>query len=80
MAGAMLTACSSPTPEGSRPAPSPPQQAPSIEDTPGAATGSSGPTQVPSELRFTSPALGGGTIDGADYAGNDLVMWFWAPW
>lgn len=36
--------------------------------------------RVPMELRFTAPALGGGTIDGADYAGSDLVVWFWAPW
>ncbi|HEX6208154.1 MAG TPA: hypothetical protein VF058_07340 [Actinomycetota bacterium] len=35
---------------------------------------------VPGELRFTAPALGGGTIDGAEYAGSDLVIWFWAPW
>ncbi|HEX6262022.1 MAG TPA: hypothetical protein VF097_04160 [Actinomycetota bacterium] len=35
---------------------------------------------VPRELRFTAPALGGGAIDGAEYAGSDLVIWFWAPW
>lgn len=22
----------------------------------------------------------GATIDGADYAGQDLALWFWAPW
>ena len=32
------------------------------------------------ELRFTAPALGGGQIRGRDFAGQDLVIWFWAPW
>ena len=31
-------------------------------------------------LRFTAPRLGGGTIEGADYAGRDVAFWFWAPW
>ncbi|HSL66995.1 MAG TPA: hypothetical protein VK977_02415 [Actinomycetota bacterium] len=35
---------------------------------------------VPRELGFTAPRLGGGTIRGAVYAGQDLVVWFWAPW
>ena len=38
------------------------------------------PHEVPDELRFTAPRLGGGMIDGAGYAGKDLVIWFWAPW
>ncbi len=36
--------------------------------------------RVPKELRFEAPALSGGTIRGADFAGKDLVVWFWAPW
>lgn len=33
------------------------------------------------EAAATSFALvGGGTIDLADYAGQDLALWFWAPW
>ena len=36
--------------------------------------------QAPRELRFTAPALGGGQIRGRDFAGQDLVIWFWAPW
>lgn len=28
----------------------------------------------------TVPAVGGGQIDGADLAGRDLALWFWAPW
>ena len=38
------------------------------------------PGQVPRELEFTAPRLGGGTIRGATFAGQDLVVWFWAPW
>jgi hypothetical protein len=52
--------------------------------TPGAtapaAPGTVNPADVPPELRFTAPRLGGGTVRGADFAGHDLVMWFWAPW
>ena len=31
-------------------------------------------------LDFTAPRLGGGTVEGADYAGKDTAIWFWAPW
>jgi hypothetical protein len=31
-------------------------------------------------LDFTAPAVGGGQVAGADYAGRDLALWFWAPW
>jgi hypothetical protein len=31
-------------------------------------------------LRFSAPRLGGGTIDGEDFAGRDVAFWFWAPW
>lgn len=29
---------------------------------------------------FTAELIGGGTIDAGDYEGQDLVLWFWAPW
>lgn len=29
---------------------------------------------------FTADLYGGGTIDAGDYEGQDLVLWFWAPW
>jgi hypothetical protein len=35
------------------------------------------PTEI---LDFSAPRLGGGTIEGSDYAGHDLAIWFWAPW
>ena len=31
-------------------------------------------------LRFSAPRLGGGTVDGEDFAGEDVAFWFWAPW
>ncbi|MFO7591766.1 MAG: hypothetical protein R6X23_12880 [Acidimicrobiia bacterium] len=31
-------------------------------------------------LDFTAPAVDGGTVRGADYAGDALAIWFWAPW
>jgi hypothetical protein len=34
----------------------------------------------PEILNFSAPRLGGGTIEGADYRGQDLALWFWAPW
>jgi hypothetical protein len=35
---------------------------------------------IPEVLDFTAPRLGGGTVEGADYAGKDTAIWFWAPW
>ena len=29
---------------------------------------------------FQAPLIGGGMIDTGDYEGQDLVLWFWAPW
>lgn len=31
-------------------------------------------------LDISAPAADGTTIDLADYAGQDLMLWFWAPW
>ncbi len=55
-----------------------PTSAPAGDMSPG---GPGGPaTAVPDVLDFTAPRLGGGTIDGAQYAGAPLAIWFWAPW
>jgi len=35
---------------------------------------------IPGVLDFSAPRVGGGTVEGADYAGKDLAIWFWAPW
>jgi hypothetical protein len=57
----------------------------------GAAAGSTG--AVTSEAAVTDGAsaghgapfgtvtlVDGGSLDGAEYAGDDLALWFWAPW
>lgn len=31
-------------------------------------------------LQVSAPGADGTTIDLADYAGQDLMLWFWAPW
>jgi hypothetical protein len=31
-------------------------------------------------LAFTATTVQGEAFDGADYAGQDLMVWFWAPW
>jgi hypothetical protein len=36
--------------------------------------------EVPDLLRFEAPGLDGNRVRGADYAGRDLAIWFWAPW
>lgn len=35
---------------------------------------------VPDALQFTATTLDRTTFEGADYAGQDLMLWFWAPW
>jgi thiol-disulfide isomerase/thioredoxin len=35
---------------------------------------------VPAALDFTAPTVDGGTFEGASLAGQDAVMYFWAPW
>lgn len=31
-------------------------------------------------LDFTAPRLGGGEVNGQEFAGKQLAIWFWAPW
>ena len=50
----------------------------SKEDTaPSAPPISEGTPQI---LDFTAPQLDGGEVNGADYSGKDVALWFWAPW
>lgn len=42
-----------------------------------ASNGTTGSTN--DALAFTAPLVGGGTFDGAGYAGAPLALWFWAP-
>ena len=44
----------------------------------GPATGVQG-AAVPDELGFEAILIGGGTLHGADLAGQDVMFWFWAP-
>lgn len=77
-----LSSCAPSSPDTS-PGPAATGASPSAAPSPQPTEPSDDPTddvEVPRELRFTAPALGGGTIDGSDYAGSDLVIWFWAPW
>ena len=58
-------------------------ESPAREEEPAATEpeGPEGPTvAVPALLDFTAPAVGGGTVEGADHAGKPVALWFWAPW
>lgn len=35
---------------------------------------------IPEVLAFSATTIDGRTVQGADYAGQDLLVWFWAPW
>ncbi len=35
---------------------------------------------VPEILDFEATLLSGGTLEGSSLAGQDLALWFWAPW
>lgn len=40
----------------------------------------SGPDPVAELLDFQASAVDGSTVDVSAMAGDDLVIWFWAPW
>jgi len=45
------------------------------------ARGAGNPTNtLRAAMDWTSAAVGGGEINGTDYLGQDVVLWFWAPW
>lgn len=85
--GLVLASCSSPEGSEAGPAPSPSAEDSAPEVTPGptgsgdkGGGGGGGGGRVPEVLRFSAPRLGGGTVEGEDFSGEDVALWFWAPW
>jgi hypothetical protein len=72
--GAGATEADPPATEATAPA----DEAPAA-DTPEPAEPAEVAVAVPAALQFTAPAVGGGEIDAADYAGTPTLFWFWAP-
>ncbi len=81
-----VTACSSS--EGTYPGPPPsaPAESSTVQPSPepagngGGVGDRNGDGSVPEVLRFSAPRLGGGTVDGEEFSGGDVALWFWAPW
>ncbi len=38
------------------------------------------PNETDWPYQFVVDTVDGSTINTGDYAGHDLVLWFWAPW
>ena len=82
----LAASCASPAPDEATGVPpaaevtATPTSLPSVQEGQEKGGGEEEGPRVPAELRFTAPALAGGTIRGVDLAGSDLVIWFWAPW
>ncbi|MEX2440418.1 MAG: hypothetical protein WD739_11185 [Actinomycetota bacterium] len=75
--GLVAAACSSsPSQPPAGPAAQPSSNA--AQGTPDAGAGRE--PKVPQVLDFSAPQLGGGTVEGASFAGRDVAIWFWAPW
>lgn len=52
---------------------------PGGEDFPTSTT-EGAPTAGKPAADFSGPRLGGGQVDAVSYAGEDVALWFWAPW
>jgi thiol-disulfide isomerase/thioredoxin len=59
-----------PTPEPAQ-AEEPPAETPAVEPE---------PVEVPEALTFTATTVDGQSFEGATLAGQDSVLYFWAPW
>jgi hypothetical protein len=42
--------------------------------------GSTSEIDVAADGTFAAPTLSGESFDLADYAGQDVMLWLWAPW
>lgn len=83
-----LVACSSSTQDSAASAPTVDLSVdmaaqPSTSPAPTTATEAARARPAPANaeaLDFAAPRLGGGTVRGIDHAGEDVVLWMWAPW
>jgi hypothetical protein len=75
---AVLTGCGGGAPTETADAPSTTTAGPGAAPTTGSPDGP--PAAVPDALRFTAEGVDGSLVVGADYAGRDVALWFWAPW
>jgi ABC-type glycerol-3-phosphate transport system substrate-binding protein len=71
-----LAACSAPSPDPAAASKTPTSPA-AVTTTAASATGA---TSTPKVLDFTAPKLGGGQVVGSELVGQDLAIFFWAPW
>ena len=72
LSAAAFVACGNPAVESDVPAAAPVATSP-------ASTTVAARVAVPDSLAFTAPLVGGGTVDLAQYAGQPVLLWFWAP-
>ncbi|HEY5905680.1 MAG TPA: hypothetical protein VIX39_07695 [Actinomycetota bacterium] len=91
-----VASCSSPEGTDAEGAPTQPGESSAVQPTPepggggggggdrngggGGGGDRNGGGTVPEVLRFSAPRLGGGTVEGEDFSGQDVALWFWAPW
>ena len=54
--------------------------APTTAPASAVASNPAGAVAAPDALRFTAPLVGGGEVDLAGYAGQPVLLWFWAPY
>jgi hypothetical protein len=53
---------------------------PTITAPAGSTAAATALAEVPKALQFTASGVDGGKVVGADFAGKDVALWFWAPW
>ena len=81
-----VASCSSSEGTDAGGAPSQPTESSAVQPSPEPGCGGGGGGDrngggtVPEVLRFSAPRLGGGTVEGEDFSGQDVALWFWAPW
>ena len=56
------------------------EEPPAEEGEAAVAAGPQAPADVPEILDFEATSVSGETVAGGDFAGQDLMVWFWVPW